>query len=97
MRVGDCSVDCDELLSIIERAAEEGWERLDLSGRGITELPRAIGNCQNLTMLRLNFNQLTEVPAKLGNLQSLTLLRLDSNQLTEVPAELGNLQSLTLL
>ncbi len=72
-------MDRDELLSIIERAAEEGWEELDLSGKGISELPGAIGKCQNLTELDLSSNQLTEVPAELGNLQNLTELDLFSN------------------
>ena len=33
----------DELLQLIDQAAEEGWPELDLSGKGLTELPPEIG------------------------------------------------------
>jgi hypothetical protein len=29
----------DEVLAIIKQAEEEGWEKLDLRGRGLRELP----------------------------------------------------------
>ena len=32
----------DELLALIEQAAVEGWRSLDLSGRGLKEIPEAI-------------------------------------------------------
>jgi hypothetical protein len=31
------------LLRLIEQAADEGWEELDLSGMGLEELPQSIG------------------------------------------------------
>ncbi|MGI0491873.1 hypothetical protein ACN4EG_08670 [Alkalinema pantanalense CENA528] len=32
-----------ELLRLIDQAADEQWEKLDLSGMGLTELPKEIG------------------------------------------------------
>ena len=32
-----------ELLRLIAQAADEGWTALDVSNRGLTELPREIG------------------------------------------------------
>jgi len=32
----------EKLLSLIDQAAAEGWTELDLSGKGLTELPGAI-------------------------------------------------------
>ncbi|MEM9534151.1 MAG: COR domain-containing protein [Cyanobacteria bacterium P01_E01_bin.45] len=90
-------MDRDELLSIIEQAAEEGWEELDLSWKDIAELPTDICKCQSLTKVYLNHNRLTQVPATLGNLQNLTELSLNFNQLTQVPGELGNLKNLSTL
>jgi internalin A len=42
-----------ELLRLIDQAADEGWEELDLSGMGLTELPTEIGKCQQLKTLIL--------------------------------------------
>jgi Leucine-rich repeat (LRR) protein len=36
-------MDKQELLRIIEQAANEGWTSLDLSNKGLTELPPEIG------------------------------------------------------
>ncbi|MEE3720015.1 hypothetical protein V2H45_25080 [Tumidithrix elongata RA019] len=41
----------DELLALIDRAADEGWKELDLSGMRLTELLAAIGRLAN----RLSF------------------------------------------
>ncbi|MGI0491875.1 hypothetical protein ACN4EG_08685 [Alkalinema pantanalense CENA528] len=34
-----------ELLRLIDQAADEQWEELDLSGRGRSELPKANSYC----------------------------------------------------
>ena len=41
----------EELLAIIEQARREKWEELDLSSKGITELPPKIGQLKNLKKL----------------------------------------------
>ena len=43
----------DELLALIDQAAEEGWTELDLSGRGLTALPPEIGKLTQLEKLIL--------------------------------------------
>ena len=43
----------DELLALIDQAAEEGWTELDLSGRGLTALPLEIGKLTQLEELIL--------------------------------------------
>ncbi|MGM3309177.1 leucine-rich repeat domain-containing protein [Anabaena sp. WFMT] len=43
----------DELLVLIDRAAAEGWQELDLSGQELTELPGEIGKLQQLESLIL--------------------------------------------
>ena len=45
---------CEELLAIIEQAARKKKTELDLSGRGITELPAEIGQLVKLTILNLS-------------------------------------------
>ncbi|MEL6353115.1 MAG: hypothetical protein AAFR58_15380, partial [Cyanobacteria bacterium J06627_28] len=43
----------DELLALIDQAAEEGWTELDLSGKGLTMLPPEIGKLTQLEKLIL--------------------------------------------
>ena len=42
-----------ELEELIERAAREEWEELDLGDKGIEVLPAAIGKCKKLKKLIL--------------------------------------------
>ena len=41
----------DELLALIDQAVDEGWTELDLSGKGLTELPPQIGKLTQLETL----------------------------------------------
>jgi len=98
-----------ELLQTIERAAQEGWTELDLSDKGLTELPPQIGRLTKLEKLDLsssydteekNKNQLTALPPEIGQLTSLQSLNLNGNGLTALPPEIGQLtglQSLVLM
>ena len=43
----------EELLRLIDRAADEGWKELDLAGKGLTELPPEIGKLTQLETLIL--------------------------------------------
>jgi len=92
-----------ELLQTIERAAKEGWTELDLSDKGLTELPPQIGRLTKLEKLDLsssydaeekNKNQLTALPPEIGQLTSLQSLDLRRNQLTALPPEIVQLTSL---
>ncbi|KAM3093078.1 COR domain-containing protein [Phormidesmis sp. 146-12] len=86
-----------ELLEIIDHAAQTKQTKLDLSGKGLTELPAELWQLTNLTWLSLSENQLSAVPKELGQLSNLTVLCLFQNQLTAVPKELGQLSNLTAL
>ena len=89
----------EELLAIIDRAARDGQTELDLSQKGISELPEAIGRLTNLQELNLFGNQLTALPESIGRLTNLRLLSLDCNRLTALPEAIGrltNLQQLSL-
>ncbi|KAM3110764.1 leucine-rich repeat domain-containing protein [Phormidesmis sp. 146-33] len=84
-----------ELLEIIHHAAQTKQTSLDLSSKGLTELPVELWQLTNLTKLSLSHNQLSAVPKELGQLSNLTGLYLDNNQLSAVPKELGQLSNLT--
>ena len=78
-------MDQDELVEIMAKARDAGSTRLDLSGKGLTELPAEIGNLTNLTLLNLRDNQLTALPPGIGNLINLKGLSVSHNQLTALP------------
>ena len=89
----------DEILKVIEQAAAEGWTELDLSQKGLTEIPEEISQLSNLTTLNLNGNQIKEIPRAIAQLANLTSLNLKFNQIKEIPeaiAQLANLKELNL-
>jgi Leucine-rich repeat (LRR) protein/GTPase SAR1 family protein len=90
-------MEAQELLRLIDRAAEEQWKELDLAGMNLTVLPLEIGNLTSLTSLDLRSNKIAELPQTIGNLTSLTSLDLRSNQIAIIPEAIGNLTSLTSL
>lgn len=82
-------MDKKELLRLIDQAADEGWEELDLRDQGLRELPPEIGKLQRLTWLYLSRkkqnsigNNLHTLPPEIGQLANLTQLHLYNNQLT---------------
>ncbi|OUC13078.1 MAG: GTPase [Alkalinema sp. CACIAM 70d] len=87
----------EELLSVIEEVKRSGQTILNLSGRGIKELPEEIGQLTNLTSLALIGNQLTTLPKSIGQLTNLTSLYLRSNRLIALPDSIGQLTNLTCL
>jgi Leucine-rich repeat (LRR) protein len=100
-------MESQELLELIERAAEEQWKELDLAGMNLTELPAEIGKLTQLEKLILGKwdektnkatdNYLTALPPEIGNLTNLTTLALSGNKIAEIPAEIGNLTNLITL
>ncbi|BAU12688.1 Miro domain-containing protein [Leptolyngbya sp. NIES-3755] len=95
----------DELLKLIDQAAAEGWEELDLSGIGLEELPPEIGKLTGLKKLLLGKveksewigNSLTEIPAILFELTELQEIDLRKNQITVIPDAIAQLKNLTKL
>ncbi|NJM48969.1 MAG: leucine-rich repeat domain-containing protein [Alkalinema sp. RU_4_3] len=98
-----------ELLRLIDQAADEGWEELDWAGMGLEVLPPEIGRLVGLKRLVLGRwdeaagkstgNRLVELPEELGALQMLEELHLCDNRfevLPEVVGGLGRLRKLEL-
>ncbi|MEH1930466.1 COR domain-containing protein [Nostoc sp.] len=89
----------EELLQIIEQAARDKVTELDLSGEGLTTLPREIVQLTNLQSLDLSINRLSSLPPEIVQLTNLQSLYLTDNQLSSLAPEivqLTNLQSLNL-
>ncbi len=83
-----------ELLQVIEKAVENKTTALDLSNKGLTELPPEFAQLVNLQWLYLNGNQLTTLPPKIAQLVNLQGLYLNGNQLTALSPEIAQLVNL---
>jgi internalin A len=75
----------------------KGGSQLDLSNRGIGQIPETVFALEDLEMLDLSGNQLTEIPEAIGNLSQLRTLDLSNNRLTALPLALTNLAKLSRL
>ncbi|MEM9218584.1 MAG: COR domain-containing protein [Cyanobacteria bacterium P01_F01_bin.150] len=87
----------DELLALIEQAATDDWNELDLSDNQLSELPHEIGKLTSLQTLDFSSNQLSELPPEIVQLTSLQTLDLRFNLLSELPPEIVQLTSLRTL
>ncbi|MEG4011701.1 MULTISPECIES: COR domain-containing protein [unclassified Microcoleus] len=97
----------EELLQLIDKAADEDQTELDLAGLGLEELPPEIGKCTQLESLVLvKFdqekrkwvgNKLTEFPDVVLQLTNLKILNLNNNQITSIPEAIARLSNLTWL
>jgi internalin A len=76
----------------VEKARRTG--ELDLSGRGLRELPAPLADLTGLTTLNLEGNRLTVLPEFLAGLTRLRSLNLFGNRLTALPEFLGDLTEL---
>lgn len=71
---------------------------LDLSGQGLTSVPKSVFEKVDLESLDLSHNVLSgALQAEVRNLQNLKDLDLSSNNFTGVPAEIGQLKNLEIL
>jgi internalin A len=87
----------EELLRLIDQAADEQWKELDLRGNLITEIPVEICKLTNLISLKLDKNQITKIPAEINKLTNLNLLSFSQNKITEIPPDFAKLNNLTKL
>jgi small GTP-binding protein len=88
-----------KLEELIEQAAWENREELDLAQKRIKVLPAVIGKCKSLKKLVLWGNYLSDIPDSITRLTNLQSLNLSSNSLSEIPdsiTRLTNLQTLDL-
>ncbi|MDJ0702297.1 MAG: COR domain-containing protein [Leptolyngbyaceae cyanobacterium MO_188.B28] len=81
----------DDLLALIDQAAEKGWTELDLSGQGLTALPPEIGKLTQLEKLILGKVVEWEYP------EGRPTPKLITNALSALPAEIAALESLKVL
>jgi internalin A len=82
---------------VIEKARKDPKLSLDLSRRGLDELPASIGQLTHLQSLNLARNRLTSLPESIGQLTQLEWLYLEDNQLTSLPESIGRLTRLQTL
>jgi len=69
-------------------------ERIDMSNKGITQLPDELGYLENLQILDASDNEISQFPDTLTRLQSLTHLNFSNNRITHVPRFIGSLYNL---
>ena len=86
-----------EVLIRIEEAARSNSEALNLSDQGLTEIPSAVFQLQNLTWLYLHDNKIVEIPDAIAQLQNLTTLYLHGNKIVEISDAIVQLKKLTML
>ncbi len=97
----------EELLRLIDQAADEQWTELDLAGMDLTELPPEIGKLTQLEALILGKwdeeeseilgNQLADLPMEIGKLINLTRLDMPGNEITHFPDAITQLTNLRIL
>jgi internalin A len=84
----------DIALQRIQEAAVGNTTYLDLSGLGLTEVPREVWQLRDLQWLDMSNNQLVDLPPEIGTLSNLFGLSVRSNQLTSLPREINRLINL---
>jgi hypothetical protein len=90
-------MDKADVLQFILRSKLEKTTELDLSNKGITELPDEIGDLTWLKSLNLSYNNIIDLPSSICNLVKLEELFLTRNHLTKLPIGIGSLNKLEIL
>lgn len=90
-------MDRADILQFIQRVKESKATAIDLSNKGITELPDEICELLWVKSIDLSYNNLTELPAKFSNLENLEKLYLLRNNILKLPSGFGNLSKLKTL
>jgi len=92
----DRLVPLDEIFPLDAKGMEQLTE-LDLSFKGLTELPTEIFMLKNLRRLNLTNNSLTELPPEIGGFYNLSSLYIEGNLIEKLPPELSNIPSLRVI
>ena len=71
--------------------------RLDLSHKGLTEIPEFVFHCRNLQYLNLSHNKLKDIPVNISDLKRLQVLDLSNNFIRHILSRTFDLQSLQIL
>ncbi|MCH9609275.1 MAG: hypothetical protein S4CHLAM45_14790 [Chlamydiales bacterium] len=86
-----------EMATAIEQGSLLKQTKLDLSSKGLTQLPSSLRHLTNLTELDVSGNKLIDLPDTIGQLTNLTQLNVSINQLTVLPNTIAQLTNLTKL
>jgi len=71
--------------------------KLDLSNKGLTEIPEEIFKCKNLKKLNLSHNQIKDIPREFGRLKYLKSLDLSHNEISNLWSKFFDLTNLEVL
>lgn len=71
--------------------------KINLSGLGLTEIPKEVFNYKNLRKLFLHNNAITKIPTEIKQLKLLNTLDLSNNRLTTLYASMFELKNLEVL
>jgi hypothetical protein len=93
----DNGADDEEVNGIIERAAAQKKESLDLCYLNMRRLPSAIGDLDSLKKLMLMGNQLSSLPSEICQLKRLEILDLSKNLFHSIPIAICSLPELKTL
>jgi internalin A len=99
------------ILHLIEQAVRAKWIKLDLSGKGLKELPPEIGRLTDLEELvldsmptqhpgkssRMKYNEIQKLPSEIGKLTKLQNLSIRGNRLINLPQSIEGLVNLEVL
>lgn len=80
-----------------DRLRLEDLVKLDISGKGISELPKEIGKLKNLKVLLMDENNIKELPSELYHLRNLVLLSCMKNEISYLSEDIVNLQGLLMI
>ncbi|MDA3893981.1 MAG: leucine-rich repeat domain-containing protein [Salinivirgaceae bacterium] len=90
-------MDKSDVLQFIQRSRHKNANEIDLSNKGITELPEELGDLTTLKTLNLSYNNISILPASIIKLVNLKSLFLTRNKISKLPIGISNLDKLELL
>lgn len=87
-------MDKSEIIQFCEKFAPTKKKKLDLSNKGITELPDELGDLSQLEEIDLSYNNIKQLPDSLFRLTNLKTILMTRNELETIPAAIGELKKL---